>query len=41
MLHKFNSPNHDGFQRLTDRLMDYAEKAEDTLMKKDRFKFFL
>lgn len=37
MLHKFNSPNSDGFQRLTDRLVDYAERAEETLMKKGGF----
>ena len=37
MLQKFNSPDNDGFVRLTDRLVDYAEAAEETLRKKRRF----
>jgi hypothetical protein len=34
MLHKYNSPDNDGFQRLVERLKIYAEKAEETVMKK-------
>jgi hypothetical protein len=34
MLHKFNSPNNDGFQRLTTRLDKYAKDAENTIRSK-------
>ena len=37
MLHKFNDPKDDGFQRLSSRLQEFAEKADDVLRQKSKY----
>jgi predicted HAD superfamily phosphohydrolase len=36
MMHKFNSPDSDGFRRISTRIAEFISKAEETMKKSKR-----